>query len=85
MGVAGVIGFGFRTGTLNVRADELQQNAILLNSNYDSTLPSAYGSLITFAPNTSHITQLYSVADSDSNDLYFRHKTSGIWSSWRKI
>ena len=84
-GVAQNIGYGFKTGSLNGKADDIQQNAILLHANTDSTLPAAYGTLISFAPTTSHITQLYSVADNDLKDLYFRQRTSGTWSSWRKI
>ena len=84
-GVAQNIGYGFKTGNLNEKADNILQNAILLHANTDSTLPGAYGTLMSFAPTTSHITQLYSVADSDLNNLYFRQRTGGIWSSWRKI
>ena len=65
-------------------ADHINVSGYYLNKNTMTNVPSAYGTLISFVPSSAHFVQFYSVA-SDTTRLYYRTKTSNVWSNWGQL
>jgi hypothetical protein len=65
-------------------ADHINVSGYYLNMNTMTNVPSDYGTLISFVPSSAHFVQFYSVA-SDTPRLYYRTKTSNVWSNWGQL